>query len=286
MQYGFVIPNNDVHTAPELAAEAEAAGWDGVFIPDCIMIDTPDNPPAPWYDPWVVLAAMATRTQRVRLGPMLTALPRRRPWKLAQEVLTLDHLSGGRAILAVGVGAAPDDAGFYRVGEPMDRKTRAELMEEGLAIIAGLWRGERFSFDGAHYHVDAMQLLPRPVQQPRPPIWVVGAWPRPKSMSRAVQYDGLLPNLINPDGPPREVVPADIAAMRAWVAEHRPAESGPFDIIWEGRTPGDDPAQAAALVRPFVDAGITWWMEAMWGPPNGLEDVRARIRQGPPRVEA
>jgi hypothetical protein len=284
MQYGFVIPNNDVHTAPELAAEAEAAGWDGVFIPDCIMIDAPQYPPSPTYDPWVVLAAMATRTRRVRLGPMLTALPRRRPWKLAQEVLTLDHLSGGRAILAVGVGAASDDAGFYRVGEPMDRKTRAELLEEGLAIIAGLWTGERFSLDGAHYHVDNMVLLPRPVQQPRPPIWVVGAWPRPKSMSRAVQYDGLLPNLINPDGPPREVTPDDIAAMRAWVTEHRPAGAGPFDIIWEGRTPGDDPAQAAALVRPFVDAGITWWLEAMWGPPNALEDVLARIRQGPPRV--
>ena len=284
MQYGFVIPNNDVYTAPDLAAEAEAAGWDGVFIPDCIMIDAPQYPPSPTYDPWVVLAAMATRTHRVRLGPMLTALPRRRPWKLAQEVLTLDHLSNGRAVLAVGLGAAPDDAGFYRVGEPMDRKTRAERMDEGLAIIAGLWSGERFSFNGPQYHVDNMILLPRPVQRPRPPIWVVGAWPRPKSMSRAVQYDGLLPNKINPDGTPGEITPPDVAAMREWVAEHRSA-SGPFDIIWEGRTAGDDPAQAAAQVRPFVEAGITWWLEAMWGPPNGLEDVRTRIRQGPPRVE-
>lgn len=284
MQYGFVIPNNDVHTAPELAAAAEAAGWDGVFIPDCIMIDTPAYPPTPWYDPWVVLAAMATRTQRVRLGPMLTALPRRRPWKLAQEVLTLDHLSGGRAILAVGVGAARDDAGFYRVGEPMDLKTRAALLDEGLAIIAGLWTGERFSLDGAHYQVDDMILLPRPVQQPRPPIWVVGAWPRPKSLGRAAQYDGLLPTKHNADGTPGEITPDDIQAIQSWVAAHRPADASAFDIIWEGRTPGDDPAGAAAIVGPFVAAGITWWLEAMWEAPNGLEDVRARIRQGPPKV--
>ncbi len=283
MQYGFVIPNNDVYTAPELAAEAEAAGWDGVFIPDCIAIDTPDYHMGPTYDPWVVLAAMAMRTGRVRLGPMLTALPRRRPWKLAQEALTLDHLSGGRLILAVGVGAAADDAGFYRVGEAMARKTRADLLDEGLAIIAGLWTGERFSFDGAHYHVDNMQLLPRPVQQPRPPIWVVGGWPRPKSMGRVAQYDGLIPNKINADGTRGEITPDDVRAMKSWVAEHRTA-STPFDIIREGRTPGDDPAAAAAIVGPFVEAGITWWLDAMWEAPNTLEDVRARIRQGPPRV--
>jgi alkanesulfonate monooxygenase SsuD/methylene tetrahydromethanopterin reductase-like flavin-dependent oxidoreductase (luciferase family) len=187
-------------------------------------------------------------------------------------------------VLAAGVGAAPDDAGFYRVGEVMDLKTRAALMDEGLTIIAGLWTGERFSFDGAHYHVDNMILLPRPVQQPRPPIWVVGSWPRPKSLGRAAQYDGLLPTKHNPDGKPGTVTPEDIAAMRAWMAAHRPADAAPFDIIWEGRTPGDDLAGAAAQVRPFVEAGITWWLESMWEAPNALEDVRARIRQGPPRV--
>src|SRR5215212_7459062 len=99
MRYGFVIPTGDIHTIPELAAEAEAAGWDGVFIPDCIAIHTPEVPPHPGYDPWIMLAAMAMRTERVRIGTVLTPLPRRRPWKLAREAVTLDQLSNGRLTL-------------------------------------------------------------------------------------------------------------------------------------------------------------------------------------------
>jgi alkanesulfonate monooxygenase SsuD/methylene tetrahydromethanopterin reductase-like flavin-dependent oxidoreductase (luciferase family) len=153
MKYGFIIPNDDIHTAPDLAAEAEAAGWDGVFIPDCIAIDTENGPPGPWYDPWIVLAAMAVRTKRVRLGTMLTPLSRRRPWKLARETVTLDHLSKGRLILPVGLGAAKDDAGFYKVGEEMDLKVRAKLLDESLAILTGLWSGQPFTYHGEHYHV-------------------------------------------------------------------------------------------------------------------------------------
>jgi hypothetical protein len=276
MQYGFIIPRGDLRTIIEQAVAAEAAGWDGVFYWDGIYIESM----GPMYDPWVTLAAMAMRTERVRLGAVLTPVSRRRPWKLARETVTLDHLSGGRLVLPVGLGAL-EDGGFGKVGEPTDRKTRAELLDEGLAVLTGLWSGEPFSFQGAHYQVEEMTFLPPPVQQPRIPIWVVGAWPRPKSMDRALRYDGLLPAKVNADGTAGEVTPADLVAMREYIAAHRTA-STPFEILWEGETPGDDPARAAALVRPWAEAGATWWMESRWTTED-VAAVMARIRQGPPR---
>jgi alkanesulfonate monooxygenase SsuD/methylene tetrahydromethanopterin reductase-like flavin-dependent oxidoreductase (luciferase family) len=279
VKYGFIIPLGEIHEIAQMAHEAEESGWDGVFTWDGICIGE-DNE---IYDPWVVLAAMAMRTQRVRLGAMLTPPARRRPWKLARETTSVDRLSNGRLVLPVGLGTL-DDGGFSRVGEPTDRRIRAELLDESLAILTGLWSGEPFAHHGQHYQMEAMTFLPTPVQRPRIPIWVVGAWPRAKSMARALRYDGLLPYKLNPDSSGAEIAPADIAAMRAYVAEHR-TETTPFDIVWEGRTPGDDPAAAAAQVRPFVEAGITWWIEAMWSSPNAVADIRARIRQGPPRVD-
>jgi hypothetical protein len=282
MQYGFVIPCSDARVVVELAREAEAAGWDGVFIPDCIAIDPALDPQAAGYDPWVALGAIAVQTRNVRLGTMLTPVSRRRPWKLARETATIDQLSHGRLVLPVGLGAL-DDLGFGRVGEATDRKTRAALLDEGLEIVAGLWSGEPFSFSGKHYQVQEMIFQPPPVQA-RIPIWVVGAWPRPKSMQRVLRWDGLLPAKMNDDGSFGNVTPADIQAMRAYINEHR-TQTTPFDIVMEGRTPGDGREGACAVVRPFAEAGATWWNEAMWSAPNAPEDVRARIRQGPPRLD-
>ena len=282
MKYGFIIPGGDVHTIPELAQKAEAAGWDAVFIPDCISIETDQYPATAWYDPWIMLAVIAVHTQRVRIGTMVTPLSRRRPWKIARETVTLDHLSGGRLILPVGLGAAQDDAGFYKVGEAMERKTRAKLLDESLEIITGLWSGQPLHYAGEHYHVRGMTLLPPPVQSPRIPIWVVGAWPRVKSMQRALRYDGLLPNKLNEDGSLAEITPADIRAMKTYIEEHR-ASHTPFDIVWEGRTPGEDLEKAAAIVRQWEEAGATWWLEAMWESDVTMDDVSWRIEQGPPR---
>lgn len=290
MHYGFTIPGpgGNPRLMAELAHEAEEAGWDGVFFPDCICIDPKLEPNIYGDDPWVTLAAMAMRTERVRLGTMITPLSRRRPWKLAREATTLDVLSNGRLTLSVGLGAL-DDLGFGAVGEATDRKTRAELLDEGLAILTGLWSGEPLSFDGKHYHVKELTFQPKPVQQPRIPIWVVGAWPRPKSMERALRYDGLLPNKLNEDGTPGDVTPEDIRAMLAYASEHREATT-PFDMVYEGETPGDNPTHAAEIVGPYVEAGITWWLESMWSPRIGTEGwssmeeaVRTRIQQGPPR---
>jgi alkanesulfonate monooxygenase SsuD/methylene tetrahydromethanopterin reductase-like flavin-dependent oxidoreductase (luciferase family) len=281
MRYGFIIPGGGVHDIVELAHEAEEAGWDGYFYWDGICIAGMGE----MHDPWVVLAAVAMRTQRVHIGAVLTPLSRRRPWKVARETVTLDHLSGGRLVLPVGLGAL-DDGGFGKVGEPTDRKTRAELLDESLAILEGLWSGQPFSYQGRHYHLDEMTFLPPPVQRPRIPIWVVGAWPSARSMDRALRYDGLLPAKVNanPGGESAPVMPDDIREMRAYIAARRADMTG-YDIVCEGETRGDDRARAAAVVAPYGEAGATWWMESMWSAGDDLARVRARIRSGPPRAD-
>jgi hypothetical protein len=269
MQQGFVCPFGDARGIAELAREAEEAGWDGFFVWD----------PVWGVDPAVSLAAAAMLTERIRLGTMITPVSRHRPWKLAGEMAALDNLSGGRIILSVGLGAL--DTGFEAFGEVTDRKTRAELLDEGLEIITGLWRGQPFTFDGKHYQVrETTFMLPAPpVQSPRIPIWVVGAWPRLRSMQRVVRWDGLLPNMLDAEG--KHVTPTveDLRTMKAWIDEHR-TETTPFDIVMEGSTPGDDPSTAAAIVRSWRDAGATWWLESMWTT-SDIESVRRRVAQGP-----
>lgn len=278
MRYGFIIPGGDVDSIVALAREAEAAGWDGVFYWDGIYIAEA----GPMFDPWATLAAIATATSRVRIGAIISPLSRRRPWKVARETVTVDHLSHGRLVLPVGLGAL-DDGGFGKVGEPTDRRTRAELLDESLAILTGLWSGQPFAYSGKHYHLDEMTFLPPPVQQPRIPIWVVGAWPRERSMQRALRYDGILPDKLNLDGSRSELTPDDVRAIRAYAAARRPDAASAFDIVVEGTTPGDDLARASAIVHDWAEAGATWWNEAMWDAMQAPERVRARILQGPPR---
>jgi alkanesulfonate monooxygenase SsuD/methylene tetrahydromethanopterin reductase-like flavin-dependent oxidoreductase (luciferase family) len=234
------------------------------------------------YDPWVVMAAMAMRTERVRIGAMLTPPARRRPWKLARETMTLDQLSGGRLVLPVGLGAT-DDGGFSKVGEPTDRKTRARRLDEALEILTGLWSGEPFSYEGEHYQLGEMTFRPPTVQRPRVPIWVVGAWPSERSMGRALRYDGVLAATAGAGAGSPGVTPETIRQIREYVRENGKGDD--YDIVWEGQTPGGDPASAASIVRPYAEAGATWWIESPWTPPNAPEDLSRRIRQGPPRVD-
>jgi len=190
MQFGFIIPGGDITTVLELAVAAEEAVWDGVFIPDCISIQTSTMSARPAFDPWALLGAMAARTQRVKLGTIITPVSRRRPWKLASEAVTVDHLSSGRLILAVGLGAAEDDAGFAKVGEAMALKTRAERLDEGLAIIDGLWRGTPFTFHGQHFQVEEMIMLPPPVQHALAPALLI-THPRLPAAHRPAKFLGL-----------------------------------------------------------------------------------------------
>lgn len=293
MRYGLNLPNIGVYSDPrvlaDLAYEAEQAGWDGAFIWDSVYVDTGDPRNQTFCDPWIALAAMALRTERIRLGPIITPITRRRPWKLARETVTLDRLSNGRLVLPVGLGAL-DDGAFGRVNEEKDRRVRAERLDEGLAILTGLWSGQPFGFQGKHYQMDPMTFLPTPAQTPRIPIWVVGAWPRMKSMRRVLQYDGLLPAVMGDDGKVsmRTASPEEVREMKTFIDAERPS-STPFDIVLEGETPGDDPEKAAAILRPYAEAGTTWWLEAVfwevYRSPGQVETMRARIRQGPPRLE-
>lgn len=271
MKYGFVLPRGDARTVGDFAQVAEASGWDGFFVWE----------PVWGVDAWVSLTAAAMKTARIRLGTMLTPLSRMRPWKVASETATLDNLSGGRVILSVGLGAI--DSGFEAFGEVTDRRQRAELLDEGLDILTGLWQGQPFNYRGRHYQIQETDfyLPPPPVQQPRIPIWVVGAWPSQKSMRRVLRYDGLLPAVLDEKGKVRmsPVKPAELAEMKAWIDANR-TEQKPFDYVVEGETPGDNPVKAQEIVRPYIDSGVTWWIESMWGEKD-LELVLKRIRQGP-----
>lgn len=274
MQFGVTLPYEDEPgDIVALACEAEAAGWDGVFVWDGLT----------YNDPWVVLSAIAASTQRIKIGTMLTPMSRRRPWKLAQEVATLDRLSGGRAILPVGLGYT-DDGKFAAYGEEADRRVRAELLDEGLDLLDGFASGEPFSYSGVHYTIDNVTFTPIPIQRPRVPIWVVGAWPRQKSMRRVLRCDGLLP--VTMRGPAAPLTPGELPEIVAWINEQRTATT-PFDVVWEADTPGADPERAAEIVSAWRDAGATWWLESVWNAPRtraGLAGMRERIQQGPPRT--
>lgn len=273
MNFGFVMPYGDARTAAHMARDAEQAGWDGFFVWE----------PVWGIDAWVCLTAAAMQTERIKLGTMLTPLSRMRPWKLASETATLDNLSGGRVILTVGLGAI--DSGFAAFGEVTDRKLRAELLDEGLAILTGLWQGQPFAFSGKHYQVEPLDWLPvpPPVQQPRIPIWCVGAAGKPKTLRRVANLDGLIPSGFGEDGVARQATPDELRAMLNEIESLRVLAT-PLDIIVEGETPGEDMVAATEQIQPWIDAGATWWLEAPWshGGPEGIEAVRQRIHQGPP----
>jgi len=271
MKYGFVFPGSGAQATADFAREAEKAGWDGLFVAELV-----------WgMDAWVSLAAAAMRTQRIRLGTMLTPLAWTRPWKLAGETVAVDHLSNGRVILAVGLGA--NDTGVENFGLPTDRKLKAELVDEGLDILNGLWGGQPFSYDGKHYKLKPTQFQPPPppVQKPRIPIWVVGAWPRMKSMRRVLRCDGLLPMKMKANGKYDTATPDDIREMKAFVESNRTLTT-PFDIIIEGETPGNAPRKAAATVRGWAEAGVTWWIESSWS--KSEKALIKRLQQGPPSL--
>jgi alkanesulfonate monooxygenase SsuD/methylene tetrahydromethanopterin reductase-like flavin-dependent oxidoreductase (luciferase family) len=271
MRYGIVLPGGTATEQVDQAVLAEQSGWDGVFVWEA----------AYGVDAWSLLAAMAVKTAQIRLGTMLTPLPWRRPWKVASQVATLDQLSNGRAILAVGVGAVDTD--LPDTAEVTDLRGRAERLDEGIDLIRTLWDGGT-SYRGEHYRYDTGRLdltaAARPVQA-RIPLWVVGVWPRPKSLRRALRCDGIIPQY-DLDG--REPGPDDARALAGWVAEHE-ARSG-FDIVADGETPAGDRAAAAAVVSPWADAGCTWWLETRWEMPHDsaerMSQIRERLAAGPP----
>jgi alkanesulfonate monooxygenase SsuD/methylene tetrahydromethanopterin reductase-like flavin-dependent oxidoreductase (luciferase family) len=246
-----------------VAAEAEETGWDGVFVWDHLRWREPIRNVA---DPWTTLAAIASATEKVMLGPMVTALARRRPTKVARETATLDRLSGGRLILGVGLGGDRFAQEFSKTGEQLDDRIRGEMLDEALAILTGAWSGEPFSHRGKHYLVDDVQFLPRPAQQPRIPVWVAAYAGKMRPLRRAARYDGFFPVGIESVDQFAQAV----ATVRALSGDN----AGPFDVAVE-LPPGTD-------VAPYAEAGATWWMTAL-EPGASLEEVRGVVRDGPAR---
>lgn len=278
MKYGFIATfTQTMDETLELAALTERHGWDGFFTWDGISVG-----PMPTWDPWVTLGAVATRTSTVTLGAIVHPLSRRRPWKVVREALTVDHLSGGRLVIPVALGAV-DDGGFSRVHpEVTDRRQRAERLDETLEIMKQAWRGEPFSYAGTHYQVEDLVFQPTPVNGDIP-IWVVGAWPSRKSVGRAAKYDGILPSVVGdtPEGP-SGFTPDVLREIAAWIPNNRTSYV-PFEYVVEGTTPLNAD-EAKAKVQPWVDAGATWWLESMWEGGVTFADLKRRVEQGPPRV--
>lgn len=277
MRYGFSTPNfgycGDARVLAELAEEAELAGWDGFFLWD--HLQWPDLEPA--ADTWVALAAIAMRTERIRLGSLVTPLPRRDIAKLAREVVTLDHLSNGRVVFGVGAGyhGLPEYGAF---GHCTDPRVRAAMLDEGLAVLAELWSGKPVSHAAEHYRIETTGFGP-PLQQPRVPIWVAATWPIKRPLRRAARWDGAVPIPLDPmsgDG----ITPAELRELVAYVGDQREVD-GPFAVVQSGETRD---ASDAERVSEYAEAGATWWMEANITWQGSLEEARARLRAGPPRV--
>ncbi|HWS59150.1 MAG TPA: LLM class flavin-dependent oxidoreductase [Actinotalea sp.] len=281
MRYGFVASFGTTAEALTLARETEDHGWDGFFTWDGISLGPMDT-----WDPWVLLGAVAARTRRVTLGAMIFPLARRRPWKVAREALTVDHLSGGRLVVPVGLGVG-QDGGFSRVsGEARTPRERAERLDEALAILDRAWTGEPFSWQGQHYAVTDLQIGPPPVQRPRIPVWVVGAWPAERSLDRAARWGGVVLQRARSTAPLSPAEVAEAVGRLTGLREELRAQGYPlgerFDVVVGDASP-DDPARAADLVAGYAAAGATWWVESRWDPATATpEALLERVRRGPP----
>jgi alkanesulfonate monooxygenase SsuD/methylene tetrahydromethanopterin reductase-like flavin-dependent oxidoreductase (luciferase family) len=243
----------------DLAMVAEATGWDGFFLWDHVL----HRVDGPYADAWIALAAVASRTERMRVGPMVTPVPRRRPWKLARETVTVDHLSRGRLVLGVGIGT-DHSREFSAFGEPSDDRTHAELLDEGLEILTRLWSGEPVDYRGRHLTVDGVRFLPRPLQQPRIPIWCGAHWPHRRPLHRAARYDGVVPI--------GDLTPDDLTALVGEIAAQRPTDT-PFDVAIPSWT-------ARAGAPSYETAGATWWLEG-FQPDTPFKTAQAVIQSGP-----
>jgi alkanesulfonate monooxygenase SsuD/methylene tetrahydromethanopterin reductase-like flavin-dependent oxidoreductase (luciferase family) len=279
MKYGIgVVPAGevDIHALVELAQLAEQAGWDGFFIEDYITHWL--APDAPTLDPWISLSAIALLTKTMRIGTLVSPLSRRRPWKVAREAATVDHLSNGRLILGVGLGGTKDPMNFDRFGEVVDLKQRAQMLDEALDIITGVWSGEWFSYPGKHFRVENVRLLPTPVQKPRIPIWVGGGYPNKGPLQRAARWDGSCMYRESHGQGWLDMQPGDVREMKVFIEKNR-GTTIPYDICVGGRARLPDWELDRDHIRAVADAGATWWMEFI--EPTSLEKTRRGVLTGP-----
>jgi alkanesulfonate monooxygenase SsuD/methylene tetrahydromethanopterin reductase-like flavin-dependent oxidoreductase (luciferase family) len=277
------VPNvgtfGDPSLLVDLAVAAEEHGWDGFFVWDHQLYWDPQWAVA---DPVVVIAAVAARTARIRFGIMVNVLARRRAGKVARESVTLDRLSRGRLVFGAGLGSLPEE--FTAFGEPGGARERAARLDESLDLIDALWRGEPVTFRGDHLTATDVTMLPRPVQQPRIPVWCGGRWPNKAPFRRAARWDGVMPTHSG-YRLGQTMPPDDLRAVIRYTREHR-TSAGPFDVALEGRTDGAAPDRGGRHVARYAGAGLTWWIEALGWWRGIPADALARIRQGPPVLPA
>jgi probable F420-dependent oxidoreductase len=248
----------------DLARAAEAAGWDGVFLWDHILYVDPVEEVA---DPWVTLAAVACATERIRIGPMVTPIARRRPAKLARETVTLDRLSHGRLVLGVGLGSERTGE-FDRFGESVDARVRAAALDDGLDLLTRLWSGEPVDHDGPAFTARDVRFRPTPVQRPRIPIWVGSKWPNRAPLRRAARWDGWFPIELDT---PEQLAEGLAEVRRLRAAAGRGGDA--YDVVVEGET-DDDPA-------PWEAAGATWWLVGFGSEPDP-DRIGQVVVAGPP----
>ena len=292
LKFGLYCPTFGEYSDPkyltELAKLAETAGWDGFFIWDHILLTGNGLPVA---DAITTLAAIAATTNKIKLGPMVTPIPRRRPWKLAKELITLDHLSNGRVILGAGIGLP--DWEFTLFGENPSLKTRAEMLDEGLEIISKMCMGERFAYNGNQYKILEEQISPGSIQRPRIPAWIAGTYGNKSPFRRAARWDGVFPLKMDVDmlRKPSECVrnwssmwlnPDQLAEIVDYVKKRRGSLTG-FDVANSGSILGDSKKFAERKIRQFEKVGASWWLEWILDAPNLVDDYKELIERGPPR---
>lgn len=279
MKFGLSLPNRgpfgDIHLIMDLAIMAEEVGWDGFFIWDHIASGV-----LPHIDPWITMAAIASKTEKMLLGIHVTPLSRRRPWKVAREIVSLDHLSGGRMVLGVGLGDFRRKE-FEAFGEIADPPTKAEMLDEGIEIITGLQSGEPFEYSGEHYSIGQTVFKPCPIQKPHVPVWVAGQWPNKPPFRRAARWEGVVPIA---KGRKKEhfLSPTEVREMMAYIWKYRSVDT-PLDVCLCGITEGRSLSNDKAIVESYKDVGVSWWIDFIYTGRGSVKDNEKRIRSGPPK---
>ena len=272
-----VGPFGDPLLLVELAVAAEEHGWDGFFVWDHLLYHDQRWDVA---DPVAVIAAVAARTARIRFGILVNVLARRRIGEVARESVTVDLLSGGRLVVGAGLGSL--EAEFTAFGESGDARQRAARLDESLGLLDALWSGEPVTVRGEYLTAVDVRMLPRPVQRPRIPVWCGGRWPAKAPFRRAARWDGVMPTHAG-YGLGETMPPDELRAVVQYTRQHRTGD-GPFDVILEGRTDGAAPGRGAGQVVPYLEAGLTWWIEALGWWRGSPQDAMNRVRQGPPAL--
>lgn len=239
----------------ELGVRAEASGWDGFFLWDHVH-GSPEMP-VPIVDPWVVLGALAVRTERVLLGTAITAAARRRPQKLAREATTVDHLSKGRMVLGVGLGEPPEE--FTAYGEDAEPRVRGAKLDEALEVIAKLWTGEPVTHLGTFFTVEDAQFLPTPVNGARVPVWSACVVPHERPLARAARWNGVMLARLGENGSIDPVSVDDVRRSVAIIDAHRDPDAGSYEVAISHSTIPSD-----AELDAYAEAGVTWITVSSW----------------------